>query len=54
MVRHLEKERVAAAVADIRNHPGDLTIRLNNAEARVNRAASIEVRGRLAEQCDAL
>jgi malonate decarboxylase gamma subunit len=45
-------ERVAAAIADIRQHPGDLTNRLNNAEARVTRAASIEVRRRLAEQWD--
>ena len=44
------KERVAAAIVDIRNTPGDLTSRLNNAEAKVNRAASIEVRRRLAEQ----
>ena len=44
------KARVAAAIADIRNAPGDLTSRLNNAEAKVNRAASIEVRKRLAEQ----
>jgi malonate decarboxylase gamma subunit len=44
------KERVAAAIADIRQHPGDLTSRLNNADARVTRAASIEVRSRLAEQ----
>jgi malonate decarboxylase gamma subunit len=44
------KERVAAAIADIRKDPGDLTGRLNNAEARVHRAASIEVRRRLAEQ----
>jgi F420-0:gamma-glutamyl ligase-like protein len=41
---------VAAAIVDIRNAPGDLTSRLNNAEAKVNRAASIEVRRRLAEQ----
>jgi malonate decarboxylase gamma subunit len=44
------KERVAAAIADIRTHPGDLTSRLNNAEARTHRAASIEVRRRMAEQ----
>ncbi len=47
------KERVAAAIADIRKHPGDLTSRLNNPEARVHRAASIEVRRRLAEQWNA-
>ena len=47
------KERVAAAIADIRKHPSDLTSRLHNAEARVNRAASIEVRRRLAEQWNA-
>jgi malonate decarboxylase gamma subunit len=44
------KERVAAAIADIRKHPGDLTRRLDNTEARAHRAASIEVRRRLAEQ----
>jgi malonate decarboxylase gamma subunit len=44
------KERVAAAITDIHNNPGDLTSRLNNAEAKVNRAASIDVRRRLAEQ----
>ena len=47
------KERLAAAIADIRVDPGDLTSRLNNAEAKVHRAASIEVRRRLAEQWDA-
>lgn len=45
-------ERIAAAIADIRVHPGDLTSRLNNTEAQVHRAASIEVRRRLAEQWD--
>jgi len=44
------KERVAAAIADIRQNPGDLTSRLNNAEAKVHRAASLEVRRKLAEQ----
>jgi len=44
------KERVAAAIADIRKHPGDLTSRLDNAEARAHRAASIKVRRRLTEQ----
>ncbi len=47
------KARLAAAIADIRVDPGDLTSRLNNAEANVHRAASIEVRRRLAEQWDA-
>jgi malonate decarboxylase gamma subunit len=47
------KERVAAAIADIRKNPGDLTSRLNNPEAKVHRAASIEVRRRLAEQWNA-
>jgi|GEM_PF-3985908 len=47
------KERVAAAIADIRVDPGDLTSRLNNPEAKVHRAASIEVRRRLAEQWNA-
>jgi biotin-independent malonate decarboxylase gamma subunit len=44
------KERVAAAIFDIRNAPGDLTSRLDNPQAKVHRAASIEVRRRLAEQ----
>jgi malonate decarboxylase gamma subunit len=44
------RERVAAAIADIRKHPGDLSSRLNNPEARIHRAASIEVRRRMAEQ----
>ncbi len=47
------EERVMAAVADIRDHPGDLTSRLDNPEARSARAASIEVRKRMAEQWDA-
>jgi malonate decarboxylase alpha subunit len=47
------KERLAAAVADIRKKPGDLTSRLNTPQAKVHRAASIEVRKRLAEQWDA-
>ena len=47
------KERLVAAIADIRRDPGDLTHRLNNADARVHRAASIEVRKRLAEQWNA-
>jgi malonate decarboxylase gamma subunit len=47
------KQRVAAAVADIRKNPGDLTSRLNNPEARTHRAASIEVRRRLTEQWNA-
>jgi malonate decarboxylase gamma subunit len=47
------RERLVAAIADTRAHPGDLTSRLNNPEARVHRAASIEVRRRLAEQWDA-
>jgi biotin-independent malonate decarboxylase gamma subunit len=46
------KERVAAAIADIRKRPGDLTNRLDNDGARAHRAASIEVRRRLAEQWD--
>jgi malonate decarboxylase gamma subunit len=44
------KERVAASIADIRKHPDDLTARLDNPAARNSRAASIEVRRRLAEQ----
>jgi malonate decarboxylase gamma subunit len=46
-------ERVLAAIADIRKNPGDLTSRLNNSEAKVHRAASIEVRRRMAEQWNA-
>src|SRR5437660_32018 len=41
------KTRLAAASADIRRDRGDLT-RLNSAEARVQRAASVEVRRRMA------
>ncbi len=44
------RDRIAAAIADIRKHPGDLTSRLNNPEAKLHRAASIEVRRRLKEQ----
>jgi malonate decarboxylase gamma subunit len=44
------KARIIATIADIRKNPGDLTSRLNNPEAKVHRAASIEVRRRLAEQ----
>ncbi|APR76636.1 Malonate decarboxylase gamma subunit protein [Minicystis rosea] len=46
-------ERVVAAIADVRKQPGDLTSRLDNPEAKVHRAASIEVRRRLAEQWNA-
>jgi len=41
-------ERVAQAVADVRNHPGDLTLRLSNDESMLDRAAG-EVRGRFPE-----
>ena len=47
------KDRLAAAIADIRKDPGELTSRLNNPEAKVHRAASIEVRRRLTEQWNA-
>ena len=47
------RDRIAAAVSDIRRVPGDLTSRLDNADARVHRAASIEVRRRLAKQWNA-
>jgi malonate decarboxylase gamma subunit len=47
------KDRITAAIADIRKNPGELTSRLNNPEARIHRAASIEVRRRLAEQWNA-
>ena len=47
------KARAVAVIADIGNHAGTLTIRLHNAAARVHRAASIEVRRRLAEQWNA-
>jgi malonate decarboxylase gamma subunit len=42
-----------AAVADARKGSRDLSNRLTSAEAKQNRAASIEVRKRLAEQWDA-
>ena len=45
---------LVAAIAEICNHPGDLTIRLNNSEARVKCAASIGVRKRLAEPWNAI
>ncbi len=47
------KKRLVTAIADILKNPGDLTSRLNNPEAKVHRAASIEVRRRLAEQWNA-
>ncbi len=46
------KACLTAAIADIRVAPGDLTRRLNSPEAKVHRAASIEVRLRIAEQRD--
>jgi malonate decarboxylase gamma subunit len=42
-----------AAIDDARKGPRDLSSRLTSAEAKQNRAASIEVRKRLAEQWDA-
>lgn len=51
-VAHVD-ERVAAAIADVREHPGDLKSRLQNPEAKAHRAASIEVRTRLAAQWNA-
>ena len=47
------KERLAAAIAEIRQRPGDLTSRLNNPAAQAQRAASIEVRRKLAAQWNA-
>src|ERR1700685_980157 len=47
------KERLAAAIADIRKNAGDPTRRVKNPDAKVHRAASIEVRKRLAEQWNA-
>ena len=47
------RDRLVAAIADIRKNPGDLTSRLNNPDAKIHRAASIEVRRRLAEQWNA-
>jgi malonate decarboxylase gamma subunit len=44
------RDRLVAAIDDIRKNPSDLTSRLNNPEAKIHRAASIEVRRRLAEQ----
>jgi malonate decarboxylase gamma subunit len=46
------RDRVTAAILDIRKQPGDLTSRLDNREARIHRAASIEVRRRLTAQWD--
>jgi malonate decarboxylase gamma subunit len=47
------KRRLAAAIADIRARPGDLTSRLDNEAARVQRAASLAVRRKLSEQWNA-
>jgi malonate decarboxylase gamma subunit len=47
------KASLCAAVADARQGPRDLSNRLGSADARRTRAASIEVRRRLAEQWDA-
>jgi malonate decarboxylase gamma subunit len=44
----LVMEWVALAVADVRNHPGDLALRLSNDESMLDRAAS-EVRRRFPE-----
>ncbi len=44
------QDRLAAAITDIRKHPDASTTGLNHAEARLHRAASIEVRRRLALQ----
>jgi malonate decarboxylase gamma subunit len=51
----VERVRAAllAAVDDARRGPNDLSSRLTSAAAKQNRAASIEVRKRLAEQWDA-
>ncbi len=46
------RQRLAAAIADARAHPDDLRSRLTNAEAELHRAASLDVRRRLAEQWD--
>ena len=48
------KERIAAAITDVRKNPGDLTSKLSNAGARTHRAASIEVRRKMEEQWDRL
>ncbi|WP_209005179.1 biotin-independent malonate decarboxylase subunit gamma [Anaeromyxobacter diazotrophicus] len=46
------RREIAAAVADARSGPRDLSPRLASPAARARRAASIEVRRRLAEQWD--
>ena len=43
-------EHIVAAIADVRRDPGDLTSRLENPQARRTRAATLEVRRRMAEQ----
>jgi len=50
--RDIEQVRAAltAAIADARSGPRDLSVRLQSAAAQKNRAASIEVRRRLAQQ----
>jgi malonate decarboxylase gamma subunit len=48
------RDALAAAIAKARSGPRDLSNRLTCAAARATRAASIEVRRRLAEQWDAL
>jgi malonate decarboxylase gamma subunit len=47
------KASLIAAVEDARQGPNDLSSRLQSADAKRNRAASIEVRKRMAEQWDA-
>jgi len=47
------RSELIAAVADARASPRDLSSRLASAQARLSRAASIEVRRRLAEEWDA-
>lgn len=43
-------EHIIEAITDVRRDPGDLTTRLENPQARATRAASLEVRRRMAEQ----
>jgi malonate decarboxylase gamma subunit len=49
----LVKERLALAIADVRNHPGDLILRLSNDESMLNRAAN-EIQRRFPEPWETL
>jgi len=51
--RDIVRQALSAAVADARLGPNDLSGRLTSPAAQKNRAASIEVRRRLAQQWQA-